>query len=151
MLEKIKIKIKISLRSFWKICRSLLLTSAKEGRAEAPEEDTRDSRKVVEELTMSFRFRLTKKALLRGLTVLVSVVLTVTLFDATLFSFHPVCMCLSYVLLMTEAVQTALSFRDVVAGDERVKGITRHMVLNLGALVCAVVGFAAIYKNKVRK
>lgn len=86
---------------------------------------------------------------LRATSVAFVVVIAYYLGDYSLFSWHPVCMSVGYMALMTEAVRTAVAFRTTT-GEERVRQITKHMVLNLCALALIVVGFSAIYKNKIR-
>jgi len=89
-------------------------------------------------------------ASLRVVSAAVVALLTFTLYDASLFSYHPVCMSLAYVLFMTEAVRTAISFRGKLGGEERVRSISRHMYVNVAAVLLAIAGFVAIYKNKIR-
>ena len=84
---------------------------------------------------------------MRGTYTLVAAYVLLYLFDWSLFSWHPLCMTLGYAVLMAEAVRIAVDFRSK-EGQERVKRITRHMMVNLGALALITVGFASIYKNK---
>ncbi|QDZ21076.1 cytochrome b-561-like protein [Chloropicon primus] len=84
---------------------------------------------------------------MRGTSTLVAAYVILYLFDWSLFSWHPLCMTLGYAVLMGEAVRIAIDFRST-EGQERVKRITRHMLVNLGTLALITVGFASIYKNK---
>ena len=85
---------------------------------------------------------------LRLLSYLVGGLVAMMFMDGSLFSYHPIGMIIAYVVLMSEAVSTAIDFRKK-EGNERVKSITKHMFVNFGALACAIVGFSAIYLNKV--
>ncbi|GMH42529.1 hypothetical protein BSKO_10448 [Bryopsis sp. KO-2023] len=69
-------------------------------------------------------------------------------FDGSLFSYHPVFMSLAYIVFMSEAVIFATAFRKL-DGEDRVHAIRNHMKLQIGAISCAVVGFGAIFYNKI--
>lgn len=69
-------------------------------------------------------------------------------FNGSLFSYHPLFMMVSYLLIMSEGIMTSVGFRGS-DGEERISGIRNHMRVQIVAVVCAVVGFTAIVANKV--
>ena len=99
---------------------------------------------------MLSKFPLSIWHILSLLSLLVAGLVTNMFLDGSLFSYHPIGMSIAYVVLMSEAVCTAIDFRKK-EGNERVKRISRHMFVNFGALASALVGFSAIYLNKVRQ
>ncbi|GLI61584.1 hypothetical protein VaNZ11_004000 [Volvox africanus] len=70
------------------------------------------------------------------------------LFDNTLFAWHPAFMSIGYVVFMTEGLIAAIHFRQI-DGHERVKAIWSHALLQLRAVICIVIGFGVIYRNKI--
>jgi cytochrome b-561 domain-containing protein 2 len=98
---------------------------------------------------MLSKFPITIWHILSLLSLLVAGLVTNMFLDGSLFSYHPIGMSIAYVVLMSEAVCTAIDFRKK-EGSERVKRISRHMFVNFGALAAAIVGFSAIYLNKVK-
>lgn len=84
------------------------------------------------------------------LVVAVSLTLSFAQFDNSLFAWHPIFMSLGYILFMTEGVLSALSFRSLEGGAERVQAIQGHALLQLRAVVCICLGFGVIFRNKAR-
>ena len=83
-------------------------------------------------------------------TVAVTVVtLCASLFDSTLFSYHPTLMSVGFLGAMSEGVLTALKFRQL-EGQQRVAAIQRHLYIQLAAAAAITAGFYAIYRNKVQ-
>ncbi|GLC46618.1 hypothetical protein PLESTB_001223600 [Pleodorina starrii] len=70
------------------------------------------------------------------------------LFDNTLFAWHPAFMSIGYIVFMTEGLIAAIQFRHI-DGPERVKAIWSHALLQLRALICVLIGFGVIYRNKI--
>lgn len=85
-----------------------------------------------------------------GLALATVVTMAATQLDGTLFRYHPVTMSLGFVLMMTEAILGAIKFRNH-SGEERVRRITAHMLMNFAGVASIIVGFATIYVNKVRR
>lgn len=85
---------------------------------------------------------------LHVLLLLVSLSIAFCLFDNTLFAWHPVFMSIGYILFMAEGLISAVAFRNV-EGQDRVKAIQSHALLQLRAVVCIILGFVVIYRNKV--
>jgi cytochrome b-561 domain containing protein 2 len=82
-------------------------------------------------------------------TVAVTVVtLCASLFDSTLFSYHPTLMSVGFLGAMSEGVLTALKFRQL-EGQQRMAAIQRHLYIQLAAAAAITAGFYAIYRNKV--
>jgi cytochrome b-561 domain containing protein 2 len=83
-------------------------------------------------------------------TVAVTVAtLCASLFDSTLFSYHPTFMSIGFLAAMSEGVLTALKFRQL-EGQQRVAAIQRHLYIQLAAALAITAGFYAIYRNKVQ-
>ena len=83
-------------------------------------------------------------------TIAVTVVtLCASLFDRTLFSYHPTLMSVGFLGAMSEGVLTALKFRQL-EGQQRVAAIQRHLYIQLAAAAAITAGFYAIYRNKVQ-
>ena len=88
-------------------------------------------------------------AFTHALIALTAVSLVLVVFDGTLFSYHPLFMSLGFLLFMPEGILEAIGFRST-EGESRVKAITKHMWLQLAAVLCCGIGFGAIFANKVR-
>mmetsp|Transcript_10876 Transcript_10876/g.19810 ORF Transcript_10876/g.19810 Transcript_10876/m.19810 type:complete len:234 (+) Transcript_10876:139-840(+) len=71
------------------------------------------------------------------------------MFKNSLFSWHPICMSIGYILFMTEGVLGALLFRQL-EGLERVKAIQAHAYMQLRAIVFIFAGATVIIYNKIR-
>ncbi len=70
-------------------------------------------------------------------------------FTNTLFGWHPFTMSLGYLFFMAEGLLSAVAFRHVDAGAERVRGIDAHMAMQLRAVVLICIGAGTIIYNKV--
>ncbi len=55
---------------------------------------------------------------------------------------------IGYIVFMTEGLIAAIHFRQL-DGLERVKAIWSHALLQLRAVICVLIGFGVIYRNKV--
>ncbi|KAL6748955.1 cytochrome b-561-like protein [Haematococcus lacustris] len=80
--------------------------------------------------------------------VLMVLSLCLSLFDNSLFCWHPVLMSAGYLLFMSEGIIAAIMFRHI-DGHDRVHAIWGHAWLQLRSVLCIAAGFAAIYRNKV--
>jgi cytochrome b-561 domain-containing protein 2 len=67
---------------------------------------------------------------------------------SVLFSWHPAYMAIGYLLLMTEGLLRAAEFRPLEKLP-RVHAIQRHGWVQGAALLLLIMGYAAIYLNKV--
>lgn len=85
---------------------------------------------------------------IHALVILVVLSLVGVLFNGTLFSWHPALMSLGYLGFMTEGVVAAIKFRSL-EGQERVRAIQFHALLQVAASACIAGAFYAIYQNKV--
>lgn len=74
--------------------------------------------------------------------------LVITLYNGTLFSWHPILMSTGFLGAMSEGVITALKLRSL-EGPPRATAILRHFWIQLLAVIAVSVGFWAIYRNKV--
>lgn len=72
------------------------------------------------------------------------------IFQGILFPWHPVLMSIAFLGLMTEGVLAAVGFR-ALEGSARTSAIIHHAYIQLASILCIVLGFLAIYSNKVRK
>lgn len=86
--------------------------------------------------------------LLHGSTISLSLSIAFSLFDSSLFSWHPLFMSLGFILFMTEGVMSAVTLRGIPPGHQRVLAIQSHALMQLRSLVCVIIGFAVIYRNK---
>lgn len=75
-------------------------------------------------------------------------VLLPALYSGELFPWHPALMTVGFLGLMTEGMVMAFKFRPLEGGP-RVQAIQRHGWIQGGAMLCIVLGFYAIYANKV--
>eukprot|EP00873_Tetraselmis_striata_P023085 jgi/Tetstr1/443349/TSEL_031364.t1 len=66
-----------------------------------------------------------------------------------LFAWHPLCMSLAFLALMTEGLLRAVDFRPLEK-SARVAAIQRHGLVQGAALVLLAAGYYAIYLNKER-
>lgn len=66
-----------------------------------------------------------------------------------LFSLHPALMSVAYLGLMSEGVVLAALFRHVDAGADRVAAIRQHATVQSASLASLLLGFFAIWRNKV--
>lgn len=66
-----------------------------------------------------------------------------------LFALHPALMSIAYLGLMSEGVILAALFRHVDAGADRVAAIRQHAMVQLTSLASLLLGFLAIWKNKI--
>lgn len=87
--------------------------------------------------------------LLHVSATLVSLSVAFTLYDGTLFGWHPLFMSLGFMLFMTEGLIGSVMFRQL-DGPERVQAIWAHALMQGRAFVCILIGFVVIYQNKVR-
>jgi hypothetical protein len=91
--------------------------------------------------------------IVRTLAVSLTVSVAVDIFTGRhgfeLFSWHPVCITLGFVGLMSEGILLGTAFRSL-DGPERVQAIIRHALMQLAACITIAIGFWAIYRNKVR-
>lgn len=85
---------------------------------------------------------------LHGVLVVVSLSIAFSLFDSTLFAWHPLFMSIGYLLFMAEGLISAVRFRHL-DGPERVRAIQSHALWQLRAVLCVFIGFVIIYRNKV--
>ena len=95
-----------------------------------------------------------REALLRNGTRVLSCALSATLALAylrpsVLFTWHPACMALGYLGLMTDGILRAIEFRPLEK-TERVNAIQRHAYVQVLGILAIATGFYAIYLNKVR-
>lgn len=86
--------------------------------------------------------------LLHVSVVIMALSLAFVIFDASLFSWHPVMMSIGYVIFMAEGLIASVMFRHL-EGPERVRAIQSHALMQLRALLCIAIGFGVIYRNKV--
>lgn len=85
---------------------------------------------------------------LQAILLALAVTISVLTFKTTLLSCHIICMCLGFLLLMGRGLLRALDFRPA-EGAERVRGIETHAFTQIGALLLAGLGFAAIVASKM--
>ena len=83
-----------------------------------------------------------------GLSATAVVSFCISVFDQSLFSWHPVFMSLGFLSFMTMAVVRSVTFR-LLDGKARTKAIQIHAMLQVVALGCTFAGLAAIALNKV--
>ncbi|PNH10254.1 hypothetical protein TSOC_003067 [Tetrabaena socialis] len=98
----------------------------------------KSSQRIVSRLTMTLHVSV----------VVVSLSIAFTLFDNTLFGWHPALMSIGYIVFMAEGLIAAIHFRHI-DGLERVKAIWSHALLQLRALFCILLGFGVVYRNKI--
>lgn len=72
-----------------------------------------------------------------------------TVFDGSLFAWHPTLMVLGYLGLLSEASLAALRFRELL-GQQRSTAIWQHATLAILGCFSIAAGYAAIYVNKAR-
>ena len=80
--------------------------------------------------------------------ILVSLSLAFTLFDSSLFSWHPLLMSLAFLLFMSQGVLSAITLRSLPPGPQRVAAIQSHALMQLRSIACVIIGFGVIYRNK---
>ncbi|PNW82466.1 hypothetical protein CHLRE_06g280100v5 [Chlamydomonas reinhardtii] len=85
---------------------------------------------------------------LHASVALVALSIAFVLFDNSLFAWHPAFMSIGYIVFMTEGLIAAIHFRHI-DGPDRVKAIWSHALLQIRALVCVLIGFGVIYRNKI--
>jgi len=80
----------------------------------------------------------------------VSLVLTLLpqVYSGELFPWHPVLMAIGFMGFMCEGIVAAYKLRPT-DGPPRVLALQQHMFVQIAATICIVLGFAAIYANKV--
>jgi hypothetical protein len=81
--------------------------------------------------------------------IAISLSLALGNFDGTLFAWHPLLMSLGGLLFCSEGVLHAAQMRGLDSGPERVAAIQGHALLQVRSLVCFLLGFAVIARNKV--
>uniref|UniRef100_A0A061QZV1 Cytochrome b-561-like protein n=1 Tax=Tetraselmis sp. GSL018 TaxID=582737 RepID=A0A061QZV1_9CHLO len=69
---------------------------------------------------------------------------------SNIFSWHPTCMGIGFILVMTEGILRAIEFRFLEKAD-RVQAIRTHGYIQLLALIFILLGFFSIYLNKERQ
>ena len=82
-----------------------------------------------------------------ALCVVASLGIAGSTFDGSRFGYHPTFMATGYVLLMAEGAYAAVKFRTA-DGPDRVSLIWRHAAIQGAGVLCACIGFYAIYTNK---
>jgi cytochrome b-561 domain-containing protein 2 len=82
---------------------------------------------------------------LSGVTALA---VSVTFLDGSMFGYHPVAMALAYTLLMAEGTVLAKRATSLPPGEERLSLLLKHMAVQTAAVVIALLGAYAIYRNK---
>jgi cytochrome b-561 domain-containing protein 2 len=92
--------------------------------------------------------RINLSKLMHVLVILTSLSIAFTVFDGSLFAWHPLCMSIGYLLFMAEGLMSALGFR-ALDGPDRVAGIQSHALLQMRASLAIAIGFGVIFKNKV--
>lgn len=92
--------------------------------------------------------RLDLSRVMHILVILTSLSIAFSVFDGTLFAWHPLFMSIGYLLFMAEGLMSALGFR-MLDGPDRVAGINGHALLQIRATLAIILGFGVIYKNKV--
>lgn len=85
---------------------------------------------------------------IHALALLCSLSIPVAVFNGTLFSWHPTLMALAFLGFTAEGVVTSILFRSK-EGQDRVRAIQRHLLLQALAFLCLLGGFYTIYQNKV--
>ncbi len=76
------------------------------------------------------------------------VALLPSVYSGDLFPWHPVLMAIGFLGFMCEGILTAYKLR-LSDGQMRVAALQQHMNIQLAATACIVLGFMAIYFNKV--
>lgn len=82
------------------------------------------------------------------LVALLCLSVAMDIYDGSLFSFHPISMTLGFVGLMSEGVLVASRFSRFEGGG-RTRAIQTHALIQAAALVCIMLGFWTIWRNKV--
>eukprot|EP00892_Ulva_mutabilis_P004819 jgi/Ulvmu1/2709/UM014_0165.1 len=89
------------------------------------------------------------RTIVRSSAIILCVSITADIFNTTLFALHPIFITLGFLGLMSEGIQQSHSFR-ALEGQDRLKAVWRHAIVQTAACVCVAVGFGAIYVNKIR-
>ncbi len=92
--------------------------------------------------------RLSLSRVMHILVIVTSLSIAFTVFDGTLFAWHPLFLSIGYLLFMAEGLMSALGFR-MLDGPDRMAGIQGHVLLQIRAMLAIALGFGVIYKNKV--
>ncbi|KAI8468594.1 MAG: eukaryotic cytochrome b561-domain-containing protein [Monoraphidium minutum] len=84
---------------------------------------------------------------LHALLFVLSLSLAFGCFNGTLFGWHPFAMSVGYIFFMAEGLISAWAIRTT-AGEERVRGLDMHALMQLRAVVLIAIGAGVIIHNK---
>ncbi|KIZ04868.1 cytochrome [Monoraphidium neglectum] len=84
---------------------------------------------------------------LHFLLFVLSLSLAFSSYNGTLFGWHPFCMAIGYLFFMGEGLISAWAIRTT-AGEERLRGLDMHALMQLRAVVLIAIGAGVIIHNK---